>query len=128
MEDHAADELDVEGAETEDAIGRFTSGQDAGLHQEGVEIGAAAHLSLELCGLGAKLVVGKLGHGGANGVDGVDTGLVARLGLGRGVARRCRCAASAASLSLSRKALHRRGAPRTGLVARGAALLFPSDA
>ena len=49
-----------------------------GFDEEGVDVGAASDFLLERDGLGAELIVGKLGHGRAEGVDCVDTFLVPR--------------------------------------------------
>ncbi len=76
VQDHAADELHVEMALAEGALGGLAHGGE-GRHQEVVELGAVGDLLLEFVGAGAQRLVGELLDLRLQGVDGVDARLIA---------------------------------------------------
>ena len=76
VQHHAADELDVEMALAERALGRLAHGRE-GLDQDVVEALAGRELGPEALGPGAQLVVGKALHLGLDRVDGLDPGPIA---------------------------------------------------
>ncbi len=78
VQDHAADQLDVEVAHAEGAARRL-AGDREGLDQDVVEGGARRQLLLELRRLGAQLGVGQGLDAGLERVDGGDLGGRSRL-------------------------------------------------
>ena len=76
MQDHAADELDVEMALAERALGGLAHGGE-GRHQDVVELGAFGDLFLEFVGARAQRLVGEGGDVLLERVDGVDPRLIA---------------------------------------------------
>ena len=87
MQDHAADHLHVEVAQTERALGRLARQREA-LVQQVVEGLAVAGPLTQLLGLFAELLVGEELHLGLEGVDAVDPLGVALVLLGLAEAKR----------------------------------------
>ena len=75
VQHHAADQLDVEMALAEGALGRLAHGGE-GRHQEVVERLAVGELLAEFGGAGLQRLVGQRGEFGLQRVDGVDAGLI----------------------------------------------------
>ena len=76
MQHHAADQLDVEMALAERALGRLAHGGEGG-HQEIVERLALGELLAEFVGTGFQRLVRQRGDFRLQRVDGVDAGLIA---------------------------------------------------
>ncbi len=76
MQDHAADQLHVEGAQAEDAAGRLADNGKS-RYQQIVERLAVGELLAELHGLGGECLIRQSLHIGFKSVDGIHSGLVA---------------------------------------------------